>query len=493
MLINELPYEILIDILLRAADANEAEGERFTYGLSEAPISPLQRTRLSRYVRGPLTTESLRWDATCSIRQVCQVWHSWALSYNLEHVLERKWRGAERWANLSLRRPSYPLYELIDNPSGQHVYRDPFGTLKRTAKFFASSPCITGHVRRLWFDGFHTAETDRLILSVIASCNELTILSVPWTILRRGTADNWVNVLNNNTGVGKPLHSLELQAVSLPHDQALELAQDTSPSPLADLKVNFSALKRLKIFGNTQNKPITDHDLVAIARTATALECLDITNTSTVSVAGMLALVKASRRTLQVLEHSPRSGDGFFHPFPGRLEPDYHMCTLVASLPRMRDLSLSVPTLCADFFAPAHELQWTGECQVRFAGLCGCFASSSRSSLVTSANCLRAVFAAARTLIATRRRMRHPLAIEIFFAGRIFEPEKRLVHGDFTIPESHVVLSGLARQGDRDRVPSTKGPYGNSGVYEKEEGGGWEVLDEEVYLVALEQGWIEMR
>lgn len=481
MHINDLPHEILSDILLHATRANEAEGETFTYGLTQAPL-PLEKTKLTKYVRGPLSAESLRWDATRSIRQACAQWHDWALSYNLEQVLERRWRGSERWANLSMRRRSYSLYELIENPSGYAVYRDPFGSLKHTNRLFASAPTAANHVRRLWFNGFYTAETDKLILSVVASCSQLEYLSVPWTILRRGSVDDWVDLLNANTGVGKPLHSLELQALCLPHDQAAALEEFDGASPLEDVRVDFSALKRLKFFGNTLHQPVTDRDVKAIARTATNLECLDITNLSTVSVAGMLALVKASRNTLQVLEHSPRSDDGFYHPFPGQLQTDEHICELLASLPQMRDLSISVPYLCADLFAN-HEVKWTGELQVRAADICGC---STNSGATKRAEKLQVALEAARDLIAARLRMHHELATELFFAGCIFQPEKRLVHGDFAFAEisSH-------GQWPTSKQPSTLGPYGQTGTYGKEEGF-WDAVTEEEYLYAVDRHWISL-
>ncbi|KAK4550350.1 hypothetical protein LTR36_003317 [Oleoguttula mirabilis] len=481
MHINELPQEILSDILLKAAKANEAEGISYTYGLTQAPL-PLGQTKLAKYVRGPLSAESLRWDATHSLRQVCAQWHDWALGYNLEQVFERRWRGSERWANLSLRRPSYSIYELIDNPSGYAVYRDPFGSLKHTDRLFAGVPHTADRVRRLWFNGFYTAETDKLILSVVSNCSQLEYLSVPWTILRRGSADEWIDLLNVNTGVGKPLQSLELQAVCLPRDQAVALLQHSSPSPLEDSRVDFSALRRLKIFGNTLHKPVSDHDLDAIARTATTLECLDITNISTVSVAGMLALVKASRETLQVLEHSPRSDDGFYHPFQGRLQSGEHICELLSSLPQMRDMSISVPHMCADLFAN-HEVKWAGELQVRATDICDC---TTHTGSTTRAEKLESVLDAARGLIQARRRMHHELAAELFFAGAIFQPDKKLVHGDFTLVE----LSSNG-QWPLHRQPSTLGPYGQTGTYGKEEGL-WDAVSEDEYLHAVTRGWIPL-
>ncbi|KAK1077980.1 hypothetical protein LTR48_008613, partial [Friedmanniomyces endolithicus] len=224
-----------------------------------------------------------------------------------------------------------------------------------------------------------------------------------------------------------PLHSLELNAVCLPHDQAVALESDKTNNPLKDPRVDLSSLKRLKIFGNTLHKPVCDTDLQLMARTATNLECLDITNLSTITVAGMLALVKASRETLQVLEHSPRSDDGFYHPHPGRLETGEHICELLASLPRMRDLSISVPSMCSDLFTN-HEVKWTGELQVRATDLCGCTTG-------TKAEKLQSILNALRDIIAAKRRMHHELSAQLFFAGCIFEPEKKLVHGDFALAE----------------------------------------------------------
>ncbi|KAK3713247.1 hypothetical protein LTR37_008680 [Vermiconidia calcicola] len=458
MHINDLPTELVSNILLLATQANEAEGENFTYGLSQAPL-PSQKAKLTRYIRGPVSADSLRWDATRSIRHVCSAWHDWSLHYNLEHVFERRWRGSERWADLTMERRKYPLYELNKTTGGFAVYRDPFGSLKHTDRLFTAVPSAANHVRRLWFNGFFAAETDKLIL---------------------GSVEDWVDLLNVNTGHGKPLHSLELTAVCLPKGQAIALEQDSTPNPLKHPAVDFSALKRLKIFGNTLHKPICDTDLELMARTATNLECLDFTNLSTISVAGMLALVKASRKTLQVLEHSPRSDDGFYHPFPGHL--DEHVCALISRLPQMRDLSMSVPYMCARVFAD-HEVKWTGECQVRTTDICRCNQSTGAHTRVQK---LRETFKAARDLISARRRMGHTLSIEIFFAGCIFEPEKKLVHGDFALPE--ISSNG---QWPLHRQSSTKGPYGTSGVYEKEEGT-WDAVDEEEYLTAVERHWISL-
>ena len=479
MHIHDLPKEIISHILYITTKSNEAEGETFTYGLTQAPL-PGEKAQLTKYIRGPLTPEAQRWDATRSIRETCSAWHEWSLGYSFEHVFERRWRGSERWADLTMSRQNYYLYELNTRPRGVALKRDPNASLKHTDRLFAAVPSAANHVRRLWFNGLYTAETDKLISSIIASCSELAFLSVPWTVLRRGTVDDWVDLLNVDTGHGKPLQSLELTAVCLPTGEADALNDDDTPNPLESDLVNFSALKRLKIFGNTLTKQINDDDLQLIARTATNLECLDLTNLSTISVAGMLALMNASRQTLQVLEHSPRSSDGFFHPFPGHINA--HVCNSIATLPKMRDLSLSVPYMCHNIFAN-DDVKWQGDCQIRTTDICHCDESTGVHTRVEK---LRETFDAARTLIAARRRMGNKLNIEIFFAGCIFYPEERLVHGDFAMPE--ISSNG---QWPMDRQPSTKGPYGTSGVYEKEEGF-WDAVSEEEYLTAVGRHWIQL-
>ena len=490
MHINDLPEEILNNILLLATRANEAEGVTFTYAVQHEPIAWLRNNESKareKYVRGPLPVELVRWDSTSEIRHVCSAWHEWAAAYSFKEIYERRWQGSEqwsseRWVDLTMNRKRYDLYE--NNPAFGlvAVRRDPFGSLKHTDRLFAEVPAVARHVRRLWLNDFHDAASDRRMLSTVSSCPELEILSVPWTVLRRGTAEDWIDLLNNDTGTGTPLKSLELKSLCLKALPAKELEDDETPNPLRDPRVDFSALERLKIFGNTLHKPICDEDLHLIARTATNLKCLDFTNLSTITVEGMLALVRASRDTLRVLEHSPRSDDGFYHPNPGHI--DEHICDFISHLPQMRDLSFSTPHMCAALFAN-HEVKWTGECQVRTLDVCGCStdATPTRAHLAS----IRATFDAARALIAAKARVRRELNIEIFYAGCIFEPGKGLVHGDFAVAE---VSSG--GQWPRAKRVSTKGPYGSTGVYGRKEGS-WEAVGEEEWVEGVEKGWISLK
>lgn len=95
MTINDLPYEIFSAILEEAAQLNVQHGPQYTYGLSQAP-EPLQDVRMQRVIRGHLPPDTLRWNATRSIREVGRVWHDWASEYALKTLQISRWRGSER-------------------------------------------------------------------------------------------------------------------------------------------------------------------------------------------------------------------------------------------------------------------------------------------------------------------------------------------------------------------------------------------------------------
>jgi len=330
MNINDFPYEILTQILEEVTKANIRDGPTYTFGLQQAPL-PLERAKLQRYVRGPVPPELLKWDATATLRSVCWKWHEWALEHSIKDVYIRRWKGGERWAELSNRRESYPLYELIDRPTGTAVYRDPFASLKRTVSICNDYPAVAAKIRRMWVHGFYTAETDRLVFQSLKNCTNITSLSLPWTAIRHVDAKAWRTVL---IGTGKPLQSLELQCVDPTSQQATDKDNLVDLEPLQS--VNFSQLRRLKIFGDTSFMPITNNDLFAIARTATQLEEFHLTCNSSITIDGVMAIVKASRKTLRVLEHSPRSQDGFWHPHPGSPSDSSISAILSGTVPSLR-------------------------------------------------------------------------------------------------------------------------------------------------------------
>ena len=366
----------------------------------------------------------------------------------------------QRWAELSNRRSSYPLYELIDRPTGTAVYRDPFASLKQTVRNFNDFPELASKIKRMWFHGFYTAETNRMIFESLKNCTNLTSLSVPWTTIRHLDAASWRTLL---TGSGKPLRSAEKEN-QVDH-QALR-------------SVNFGQLRRLKIFGDTTFMPITDDDLFAIARTATQLEEFHMTCISTITIDGVMAVVKASRNTLRVLEHSPRSQDGFWHPHPGSPSDSEHLCETFRSCPKLETLSISLPSVCADLFSH-EEAKFRGDMQVRALHLCG---HEHGRSTQEATDALQKLLQQARALVQRRAKSAIPqeLYVELFFADCIFEPGFSAVHGDFALAQA--VCDG---QWPANVETSGKGPYGSTGLYEKEEEGPFQRIDEDELLAGV--------
>lgn len=388
---------------------------------------------------------------------------------------------SQRWADLSTRRESYNLYELIDKPTGTAVYRDPFASLKQTVRTFDQFPNVAAKIRRMWFHGFYTAQTDRMVFDSLKNCTNLTSVSLPWTTIRHWDSQSWRHLLLGN---GKPLESLELLAVDPTSQQAVDKDNLVDLQPLQS--VNFSMLRRLKFFGDTTFMPITDSDLFDIARTATRLEEFHLTCISTVTIDGVMAVVKSSRSTLRVLEHSPRSQDGFWHPHPGSPSDSEHLCELFRSCPKLETLSISLPSVCADLFSN-NDVRFAGDLQVRALHLCG---HEHGRSTHEASDALAKLLQQARTL-ATRKAssiIPRELYIELFFADCIFEPNVNLVHGDF---------SPLAEVSDDDAWPgslgpSGKGPFGSTGLYEKEEEGPFQSMDEDDFLTGLRRKFLSI-
>jgi hypothetical protein len=96
---------------------------------------------------------------------------------------------------------------------------------------------------------------------------------------------------------------------------------------------------------------------------------LHVTCNSTITISGIMAVVKASRKTLQVLEHSPRSQNGFWHPHPGCASSGDHLCEILRSCSKLKTLSVSLPSVCAHLFCD-ESVRFRGNMQVRALYLC---------------------------------------------------------------------------------------------------------------------------
>lgn len=369
---------------------------------------------------------------------------------------------------------------MIDKPTGTAVYRDPFASLRQTVKTFNECPGVAAKIRRMWFHGFYTAQTDRLVFESLRNCTNLTSVSLPWTTLRHLDASAWRTLL---LGSGRPLESLELLATDVTSQQATEPENQVDLNPLQS--VNFGMLRRLKIFGDTTFMPITDRDLLAIARTAMQLEEFYMTCISTITIDGVVAIVKAARSTLRVLEHSPRSQDGFWHPHPGSPSEEEHLCELFRSCPKLETLSISLPSVCADLFSDPNA-KFHGDLQVRALHLCG---HEDGRSTQEAANDLETLLRDARRFISRKAASVVPkdLYVELFFADCIFEPSLKLVHGDFS-------LANLATDGTWPGAleSSGKGPYGSTGLYEKEEEGPFQSMNEGDFLTGVRRRYLSI-
>ena len=377
---------------------------------------------------------------------------------------------------------SRSLNTIQTNHSNIAVYRDPYHSLRMTAQFFGSSPSLASCVRKIWFNGYYGYETNTVIFSILRRCNNLDYVTLPWTALRYGNVEDWTHLLGNNQR-GRSLSSLELLAVDLKQSQISSSVNQTDREPLLSSKINFSGLRRLKVFGNPNFMPLTDEDLIAISHTAVNLREIHITGTTSVSIDGILTLADSSDETLEILEHSPLAADGFEHSDPALLcSRRDHFCRKILKYPHLRDLSLSLPALCQDLFADS-SVNWHGVVQIRTSTVCGRHPLSLNTSEAAQSQ-FWSLLNQARVLMASRDRVGVWLNVEIFIDNWIFEPRRSLVHGNLQMGE--ILSDGIW---PHDKTPSYKGPYGQTGLYGKDDGP-YECVTEEAFKQGLEKRYI---
>lgn len=431
MAINALPYEILARILSLSVTANKQDGIHFTYGLSKT-LHHASRTNIegpNKYVKGPLRDDTMAVDAAYAIRRVCHLWGAWTMSHNFVAIREQCYSNDERWADLTSCRSSYPVYELIDSPGGTVVKHDRYSSLRKTHALIRDHPLVSQHVRRLWFNGFHTSTTDNWIISIIRDCPNLTILAVPWSTLQSASVENWQDILKTTktTGAGRPLVSLEILCGSI----GAGISAKTSSTPVneaicipQDVGVNFELLQRLRLSGEAGTTTVIDNDLVEIAKTATNLESIQITGSLSVSINGLCALIKSSQRSVRLLEYrnsATATNMSHFH------EDKSHRCVTLSALSKLRELHISVPSICEELFNN-HDVKWSGTCSIRFQKICEdatCNGQEQRTVL------LKRLLGAARSLVDERRRLRQGLILELTYGNYVFRPGQEVVHGEF--------------------------------------------------------------
>ena len=351
-----------------------------------------------------------------------------------------------------------------------------------TARLFESSPSLASCLRKIWFNGYYGAETNALIFNILGLCNNLDFVTLPWTALRYGSVEDWSHLLGNNS-LSPSVKSLELLAVDLKQSQMSNPLNQVDKQPLRSSHINFGGLRRLKIFGTSNFMPLTDDDLALMSHTTGNLRELHITGTTSISLHSISTLIDSSDKTLEILEHSPLSADGFEHPDPtashGR---DVHLCRKILQCPRLRDLSLSLPTLCEDLFSDP-LVNWCGDVQIRTGSVCGRHPLSLKISEKAQIQFWH-ILDQARALIIARGKTGVQLNIEIFIGNWIFEPHRFLVHGDLLLGTT---LSEGSWPGEK--AASNKGPYGQTGLYGKDDGP-YDCVSEDVFKQGLKRGYI---
>ena len=376
------------------------------------------------------------------------------------------------------------------------VYRDPYYSLKKAAELFRQSPITAAYVRRLWFDGFYALETSAIMFKILRLCCNLKIVTLPWTALRYGSADDWSQLLGRGRE-RRHITSLELLAVDLKASQINDIANQVDRKALNSSSINFSSLKRLKIFGSTNFMPITDEDMVGISRTATNLEELHVTGTSSLTIKGIMAAAQASKSTLRTLEYSPLSADGFVHPDPANYDPKNHCCHMLLQCQQLRDLSISLPSICPDIFRHL-PLHWRGVVQIRAGGLHGFYTDpkDSTEGFQQFWNTIKE----AQALMESRLKDNIQLDIELFISKSpimfdiaqtdcstdqwIFEPRFSRVHGNIEIGE--LLSDGLW---PISKTSSCKGPRGHTSTYGKEDRP-YSCISEESFRKGLRHSYI---
>ena len=377
---------------------------------------------------------------------------------------------------------SRTLHKIQPNFSSIAVYRDPYHSLRKTLQLFESNPALACCVRRISFVGYYGAETNAMIFGILRRCSRLEYVTLPWTALRYGRTEDWSRLLGQNED-RHSISSLELLAVDLKRCQIENASNQIDKKPLSSPRVDFSRLKRLKIFGQSNFMPLTDDDLIAMSYTAVNLRDLHITGTASVTIDGIGALADSSDATLEVIEHSPLTAGGFERPDPNSLQGQkQHLCPKVLQCPRLRNLSLSLPSICEDLFADA-SVKWSGEVQMRTGTVCGRHPLSLKTSETARTKFWR-ILEQARSLMSRREEDGVELDIEIFVNNWIFEPRHCRVHGH--LDPGRVFSDG---QWPPEKSPSSKGPYGQTGLYGKDEGP-YEVVSEDVFKQGLSRHYV---
>lgn len=428
--INDLPYELLSQILEIVLRSNVEQNSRKTYAFDmglHAPPDP--DVRMQRLLKGLMTPDSVRWTASDTIRRVNPRWHDLALKYSFKDLYVLSWRGSEKYTLSGIARTK-PLEHLGLSTSSEF---SPF--LGKTAKLLENHPTLSSYIRRIWFDGYYEAKESAVIFGMLRQCKKLEDLLVSWTALRHGTVADWSSLFGSNAA-GPCITSLEIRAMNLSkRSPAMKKENQFDNNALESTSVDFSNLVCLRLFGNSKFMTITDKDLIAIARTATNIRELHMSNAASLGPKGIGTLIRSSRLSLEVLEL-----DRCFQMEPEQSEQynDYSHIRLpqfIAQCPFLRRLRLQSVHTCRDIFS-RDDVVWSGKVQI-YLGVNSSFEVPQTDEDTTI---LYQVLDQARRFMNSRTRTRTgetSVEIEIFTGRFMFEPRCATVYGDF--PMTHAL------------------------------------------------------
>jgi len=395
-----------------------------------------------------------------------------------------------------------PKFLALPSPSGGPltsdifpvVYQDPYQILKSTAALLQECPELSSHVRRLWFSGIYQFTNVTHIFDIIGRCDNVRSLTLPWSTLRYGAVGDWVYITNNLPR----LTNLEFLGADLKKSQISGDANvEVNYKALEDVRVDFSKLRRLGIRGSSNVQPIVDADLWEIARTATNLEEIHITGTSSATIEGITALVSSAHKALKVLNYAPldQMTAGFTHLNPSPGIPKIHFCDIITSCPNLTDVNVTVSHICEHILCPPPEysedimaldtpqrvLKWHGNATIRLPyGGHTCVHPELPLEHPDNWAVLQSIFGTARKL------QQKSLLVEFVIGNYTFNPATFSVSGDFREPKK--LAEGMWEpEGEKE---SRRGPWGNSGVWEGM-GSRWTEIGEEDFFNGVRCGLVK--
>lgn len=200
---------------------------------------------------------------------------------------------------------------------------------------------------------------------------------------------------------------------------------------------------------------------------------------------GVAALVASSFQTLKLLEFTPLTDEGFSHPSSDAVHPHLHICSLIASCPRLKDLAITVPACCPEMFSRP-SVAWQETARIRVAGRGNC--NPAGLPLDMNIEGFIHTLESARDLVSpAARKGRGELDIEIAVGNWLFDVKTGFVHGNFLEAKKASEMLWAPEE-----FPTTKGPYGHTGLYGDVEDvkGEWSCVPSRDFFEAMRWGLV---